>query len=299
MAKTQSTFPATIDSTLQTDRVSGDTITSDSYDIIEDAIFELETKVGIDNSPVTGSLDYVVNNPSGLLHSHATRHVSGGADPIKLDDLATPDDNTDLNVSTTAHGLCPKAPNNTTKFLRGDASWATPTGWQKIHEADLTTASDYTISGLDGNTDNFYMILLMGVLTAGGSDRILGIRPNGDTTSGNYNRGVQQVAQREGGTSFTAGVSWWGGTEAILPLGRNAWSDNGGLLISAVMNAKAVIYRSIRSQWSFERQGYTDYNLCGNAMGTWRNSATNITSLVFYFDGASDFHGKLVVFAMR
>ncbi len=45
---------------------------------------------------------------AGLL-SHASSHQSGGGDPIKLDDLASPDDNTDLNASTTAHGLAPKA----------------------------------------------------------------------------------------------------------------------------------------------------------------------------------------------
>lgn len=38
----------------------------------------------------------------------------------KLDDLAIPDDNTDLDVSITKHGLTPKAPNSITKFLRGD-----------------------------------------------------------------------------------------------------------------------------------------------------------------------------------
>lgn len=47
---------------------------------------------------------------------------------IKLDDLGAPDDNTDLNVSTSAHGLCPKLPNNTTTFLRGDGTYATPGG---------------------------------------------------------------------------------------------------------------------------------------------------------------------------
>ena len=41
--------------------------------------------------------------------THAASHASGGSDAIKLDDLATPDDNTDLNASTTAHGLAPKA----------------------------------------------------------------------------------------------------------------------------------------------------------------------------------------------
>lgn len=60
MAKTQSTFPTTIDNTLQVDRAAGDTITSESYDIIEDALFGLETKVGVDSSAVTTSLDYKI-----------------------------------------------------------------------------------------------------------------------------------------------------------------------------------------------------------------------------------------------
>jgi hypothetical protein len=44
---------------------------------------------------------------------------------LKLDDLASPDDNTDLNVSITAHGLVPKAPNDIEQWLRGDGSWST------------------------------------------------------------------------------------------------------------------------------------------------------------------------------
>ncbi len=36
-------------------------------------------------------------------------------------------DNTTQDVSTTKHGYVPKAPNDTTKFLRGDATWATAT----------------------------------------------------------------------------------------------------------------------------------------------------------------------------
>ena len=36
-------------------------------------------------------------------------------------------DVTTLNVSTTKHGFVPKAPNNTSQFLRGDGTWATPT----------------------------------------------------------------------------------------------------------------------------------------------------------------------------
>ena len=44
-------------------------------------------------------------------------------DTLKLDDLATPDDNTDLNVSTTRHGLVPKI-TSASNFLKGDGTWA-------------------------------------------------------------------------------------------------------------------------------------------------------------------------------
>jgi hypothetical protein len=41
----------------------------------------------------------------------------------KLDDLGTPDDNTDLNVSTSVHGLMVKLPNDATKVFDGVGSW--------------------------------------------------------------------------------------------------------------------------------------------------------------------------------
>ncbi|MBL0732248.1 MAG: hypothetical protein JJW03_05275, partial [Desulfosarcina sp.] len=46
----------------------------------------------------------------------------------KLDDMGTPDDNTDLNATTTYHGLCPKLPGGTTTYYRADGSFATPAG---------------------------------------------------------------------------------------------------------------------------------------------------------------------------
>lgn len=63
----------------------------------------------------------------GLASStHATTHASGGSDPVKLDDLASPDDNTDLDATTSAHGLLPKLAGGTSTFLRADGTYATP-----------------------------------------------------------------------------------------------------------------------------------------------------------------------------
>lgn len=54
--------------------------------------------------------------------AHAARHASGGADAIKIDDLAAGDDNTDLNASTTKHGLMQKYP-GTNSLLKGNGDW--------------------------------------------------------------------------------------------------------------------------------------------------------------------------------
>lgn len=43
-----------------------------------------------------------------------------------LDDFGTPDDNTDLNATTSYHGLLPKLGGGTTNFLRADGTWADP-----------------------------------------------------------------------------------------------------------------------------------------------------------------------------
>lgn len=64
----------------------------------------------------------------GAPAAHATSHQSGGGDAIKLDDLAAPDDNTDLDASTTKHGLLKKLSNVATEYMDGTGAWSTPAG---------------------------------------------------------------------------------------------------------------------------------------------------------------------------
>ncbi|MBA7615162.1 hypothetical protein ES703_22439 [subsurface metagenome] len=86
---------------------------------------------------------------------HAATHEDGGADEIdvdglaglladdqhildaeaiaaaktvKLDDFATPDDNADLNSSTSRHGLLKKLDNTATNFMNGKGNWSAPAG---------------------------------------------------------------------------------------------------------------------------------------------------------------------------
>lgn len=85
--------------------------------------------------------DYTIENTV-----HASKHVSGGSDSIKLDDLAAPDDNTDLNASALSHGLLLKLDGNTSNFLRGDGSWNAPASTLDINgltQGYLDSGSDY------------------------------------------------------------------------------------------------------------------------------------------------------------
>lgn len=59
---------------------------------------------------------------------HAATHGPAAADALKLDDLAAPDDNTDLNALTTKHGLLKKLSNNPYEFLDGQGNWSVPVG---------------------------------------------------------------------------------------------------------------------------------------------------------------------------
>lgn len=79
--------------------------------------------------------------------AHAASHQSGGSDPIKLDDLAAPDDNTDLDATTSAHGLLPKLGGGSTNFLRADGTWAAPPtgGLSYFTESQNTSAPNATV----------------------------------------------------------------------------------------------------------------------------------------------------------
>ena len=95
-------------------------------------------------------VDLTPNTGTFPAAAHATRHQSGGSDPIKLDDLAAPDDNTDLNVSTVQHGLVPKLPGGTTSFFRADGAYAVPAGGGNV--SGPGSSGDNALVRFDGTT---------------------------------------------------------------------------------------------------------------------------------------------------
>jgi hypothetical protein len=62
---------------------------------------------------------------AGGIQGRTAAEVAGDVEAnIKLDDLAAPDDNTDLDASTSAHGLLRKLDDDATHFLDGDGAWS-------------------------------------------------------------------------------------------------------------------------------------------------------------------------------
>lgn len=84
----------------------------------------------VDVDPATLDVDKVdgLDAAAFALASHHAEHELGGGDAIKLDDLSTPDDNTDLDASTTRHGLLRKLDNNPAHYLDGQGGWTEPGG---------------------------------------------------------------------------------------------------------------------------------------------------------------------------
>lgn len=86
---------------------------------------------GSDPATPASGFGYVYIKTDGLYFIGDNGTVIGPlveAGGVKLDDWATPDDNTDLNASTSKHGLLPKLDNQATSFLNGQGSWAVPPG---------------------------------------------------------------------------------------------------------------------------------------------------------------------------
>jgi len=175
---------------------------------------------------------------------------------IKLDDLGTPDDNTDLNATTTYHGLLKKLGGGTVNFLRADGTWADPSvpasGGSSFNEmiygpgmdGDVTISVDTSLTRdmyyhnltIDSGkvlTTAGWRVFVSGTLTINGT--IANNAPaapnagNGtgaaggaaglagnSTSSNNLGRGGQGVAGRIGGFNAAGGSGTAGQTAGMF-----------------------------------------------------------------------------------
>jgi hypothetical protein len=74
-------------------------------------------------APASDDVLPIVDTDAGATKKITTANLGKAT---KIDDLAAPDNNNDLNATTSAHGLLPKLDNNSYNFLDGDGNWANP-----------------------------------------------------------------------------------------------------------------------------------------------------------------------------
>jgi len=83
---------------------------------------DLDGGTDIGAAIVDADLMLIDDGAGGTNRKSAMSRVKTFVQGIKLDDFTATDDNTDLNASTSAHGLMPKGGNDTDKFYRGDVT---------------------------------------------------------------------------------------------------------------------------------------------------------------------------------
>ena len=182
--------------------------------------------------------------------THQADHNSGAGDALKLDDLAAPDDNTDLDYSTTAHGLVPKG-TNVGNFLKDDGTWGAAGGGADISarvynsaaqsisnstETTVTFDTEYfdtdTIHSTSSNTgrltattDGVYIIVFNFAFTtnATGHRKII-MKLNGSTEIAIFEVDTNQNDEQIGQVSTVYKLSATDYVEVIV------WQNSGGAL---------------------------------------------------------------------
>jgi len=99
---------------------------------IADTLANLNTKVSDATLDSEANRDAAIATHKGDASAHHTKYTDAeavaAAKTVKLDDFNAPDDNTDLDASTSRHGLLPKLDGTATKYLDGSGAFSTPAG---------------------------------------------------------------------------------------------------------------------------------------------------------------------------
>ena len=119
---------------------------------------------------------------------------------LKLDDFAAPDDNTDLNRTTSAHGLAQKLPNVSSQYENGVGTFEQLAG-------PVTTATD-------GATVTFALATSRRQIVTLGGNRTLAL--SGDTDGMMFTIILKQDGTGSRTVTWWAGIKWSGGTTPTL-----------------------------------------------------------------------------------
>lgn len=194
------------------------------------------------------------------------------------------------SANNALNALLPSQGGNAGKFLKTDASntsWDTPAGilkgWELLYEGAMS-ASDVTISGLDGNTSKVFKLVLVG----GYNNGHVYCQPNADTTAGNYYHG-----------SYIRDGAVGSGYPNASPTGLGLYMNheqyaNGYCVLEAIMSAVSGQYRIMHGHGVGENTS-DRHGGVQDILTVWENSADNITSIVI----KGTFTGRVLLFGAK
>lgn len=149
--------------------------------------------------------------------------------------------------------------------------------WWLVSETTLAAAAtSITIPGLNGDADGVYFIVGRIIQNYSGIISYF-IRPNNDSTNGNY---------YWGGNDLNNGITATTGLAIIRPQTLN--SVGGMTVFNGYLFAKSGGYRGIIMSWATELTSATGGQGASNPVN-WTNTSDNITSLVFFSDQTNGF----------
>ena len=194
---------------------------------------------------VGGGNDTVFQYTVGGTAEYDYVQVDVTPDDIKLDDLGAPDDNTDLNASTSAHGLMPKLDNNPIHFINGQGSWTIPHKVVTIADGDTTpdvSGGDIFVTsantGATKITDLDNPPVGQIITLIGGSDTNASTIPDGASINAVSFTGTGLDDATSGGTfTGTEDTNYKVEIDGVGEIDTFKWSDDGGATWEATLVA--------------------------------------------------------------
>lgn len=200
---------------------------------------------------------------------------------ISFTDITTND------VSTSKHGYVPKAPNDTTKFLRGDATWAAVTGGDfTLVAADELTADNAASMDFQSISTSYDGFLIFYYLVCDGSTPGAITRLNNDSAANYGNMDING-----NGTAAASGTA--GGTNTGLYLAGS--SGSGEIITGHILIMKPIA--SLRAKGS--GNGGSD-TLMYVTHSEWNNTADKISRItVLPTTGNFDTGSTVLIFGFQ
>ena len=185
-------------------------------------------------------------------------------------------DNTTNDVSITKHGFVPKAPNDTTKFLRGDGTWDVPTSSDPADWTVIVKSANQNVTNsatLQNDTDLQFSVV------AGGHYMIeMDIVISSSSTSGDYKNAFNVSAGTMLGAGFMLGSTVTGVVQTNLYTSNTVATSTTVSLGTQVANidllsSTKIIYSFFASaNATFRYQFAQNAAVASNSARTWKGS---------------------------